>query len=546
MILKKFKRTSFQKTKAAMIGGLVDYVLAHKDEEGARKRLYCFGMNFLTGTTEAWKQEMIALSEESVKSRMPVVHWAMSWQENEMPSYEQVLEAVNIFLGRMGLNDHQTLVAAHVNTGNFHIHIVVNRTHPYTEKVIQPHRGFDIEAAHRIVAEIEHKQGWASQEHARYRVNEKGEIVRNYLPKQVKPSSKAEDFENATGEKSAQRIAQEKGRAVIQNATCWEELHARLDAVGLRFVRKGSGAVIFVGDTAVKASSVDRNFGMSKLCKRLGEFKPGYYTERTFSNPAPEPVSHVCEDEWREYQAERRKVAEQRRLERKRNAALVRREQARQRERRNSALAALSRHGLSVLNIARHSLKKQEEEEMARTRQSLPPYEVPPARRFKHWLGKRNPRLANLWRFRRRITSDMRVRKFEFPRTGTLDTPFSVYQEMVKRRFSDMNLARARLDYMTALYLRCSGYTKAEVSEELSRHTPAPSTQREKNIKFFYEHRIVGQAFGVAGDIDIASFQPTLEQIQKFNREAEEMERDRTGQNERERAQRERSRFRLR
>lgn len=57
-----------------MIGGLVDYVLAHKDEEGNRKRLYCFGMNFLTGTTEAWKQEMIALPEESVKSRMPVAH----------------------------------------------------------------------------------------------------------------------------------------------------------------------------------------------------------------------------------------------------------------------------------------------------------------------------------------------------------------------------------------------------------------------------------------------------------------------------------------
>ena len=92
----------------------------------------------------------------------------------------------------------------------------------------------------------------------------------------------------------------------------------------------------------------------------------------------------------------------------------------------------------------------------------------------------------------------------------------------------------------------CNQYTKAEVSEELSRHAPAPSFQREKNIRVFYEHRIVGQAFGVAGDIDIASFQPNLEQIQKFNREVEEVERERTGQNERERAQRERSVFRLR
>lgn len=357
MILKKFTRGNFQKTKAAMIGGLVDYVLAHKDEEGNRKRLYCFGMNFLTGTTEAWKREMIALAEESTRSRMPVSHWVMSWQEKEMPDYEQVLEAVNIFLERMGLKEHQTLVAAHVNTGNFHIHIVVNRTHPYTEKVIQPHRGFDIEAAHRIVAEIEHKQGWASQEHARYRVNEKGEIVRNRLPKQVKPKLKAEDFESATGEKSAQRIAQESGHSVIQNATCWEELHAGLDAVGLRFVRKGSGAVIFVGDTAVKASSMDRNFSMSKLCKRLGEFKPGFYSERTFHKPVPEPVSHVCREEWQEYQKERQRLAEENRYARKKREEERHELERRQRERREAATARLASHGLSILNIARHCLK---------------------------------------------------------------------------------------------------------------------------------------------------------------------------------------------
>lgn len=97
---------------------------------------------------------------------------------------------------------------------------------------------------------------------------------------------------------------------------------------------------------------------------------------------------------------------------------------------------------------------------------------------------------------------------------------------------------------MTTLYLRCAGYTKAEVSEELSRYRPAPSTRREKNIKVFYDYRIVGQAFGVTGDIDIVSFQPNLEQVQKLNREAEEMERERIRYERREREAR--STFRLR
>ena len=311
MIIKKLKRTSFKKSKSVMIGGLVDYILAEHDDRGKDKLAYAGSRNFLTTTVAAQKTEMISLAEESIQSRMPVTHWILSWQENEQPTSEQVDEAVSLFLRGMGLVEHQTVYALHKNTGNCHLHIAVNRTHPYTQKVIQPHRGFDINEAHKIIAEIEHRQGWASQMNARYRVNEQGHVVKNLQRReQMKPKPKAEDFENATGEKSAMRIAQERAHAVIQNATCWEELHAGLDMVGLRFVRKGSGAVIFVGDTAVKASSVDRNFSLSRLSKRLGEFKPGYYSERTFKKSAPEPVSHVCREEWLEYQQERQRVAE--------------------------------------------------------------------------------------------------------------------------------------------------------------------------------------------------------------------------------------------
>ena len=60
--------------------------------------------------------------------------------------------------------------------------------------MVQPHKGFDIEAAHRIAAEIEHKQGWASNENARYRVNEQGQIARIQQAKVVKPKAKAADL----------------------------------------------------------------------------------------------------------------------------------------------------------------------------------------------------------------------------------------------------------------------------------------------------------------------------------------------------------------
>jgi hypothetical protein len=254
MIVKKLKRASFRKPKATMIAGLVEYIFAASDENGNEKLAYSGALNFLTGTLAAQKNEMIALAEESVRSKMPVTHYVISWQENELPSHEQLDETAKIFLARMGLEEHQALYALHRNTDNCHLHLVVNRVHPYTEKVIRPNNGFDIDMAHQIIAEIEHRQGWASQNKARYRVDEKGDIVRNQkfnswreaIKPDLKPKGKAEDFESATGEKSAQRIAQERGHAIIQTAKSWNELHEKLAAVGLRFEKKGSGAIVFV------------------------------------------------------------------------------------------------------------------------------------------------------------------------------------------------------------------------------------------------------------------------------------------------------------
>ena len=84
----------------------------------------------------------------------------------------------------------------------------------------------------------------------------------------------------------------------------------------MRFEKKGSGAIIFVGEIAVKASSVDRAFGMSTLCKRLGDFvpAPAAETEKQIDTPPPplppEPVSAVNLEEWQQYQEEKKELLE--------------------------------------------------------------------------------------------------------------------------------------------------------------------------------------------------------------------------------------------
>ena len=77
---------------------------------------------------------------------------------------------------------------------------------------------------------------------------------------------------------------------------------------------------------------------------------------------------------------------------------------------------------------------------------------------------------------------------------------------------------------MTALYLRCAGYSKADVANGIYRHTPSPPDERGRNEKIEYGRRIVGHAFGTAGDIDLAAVSPTPEQIQKFYNEAKNID----------------------
>ena len=106
---------------------------------------------------------MIALARESVHSDMPVQHWMFSWQEGEQPTREQVEEVVDMFMEKMGLLGHQTIYGVHYDTDNYHLHIAVNRTNPETGKVVLPFNGLDIQEAHKLVAHIEGRQGWASE-----------------------------------------------------------------------------------------------------------------------------------------------------------------------------------------------------------------------------------------------------------------------------------------------------------------------------------------------------------------------------------------------
>ena len=201
--------------------------------------------------------EMEALALENTRSSDPVFNCILSWRENEIPTRSQADEAVAIALKELGLEGCQAHYALHRNTENLHLHLCVNRIDPETFKARDPAHGWTKKALEKAARKIELAQGWEIERSGRYIVTAQGEIQEKSQGNdgKVKLSPTARDIEAHTGEKSSERIAQETATPIIQKARSWEELHRKLAEAGIRYERKGSGAVLHVGEgTVIKAS----------------------------------------------------------------------------------------------------------------------------------------------------------------------------------------------------------------------------------------------------------------------------------------------------
>jgi hypothetical protein len=372
-------------------------------------------------------------------------------------------------------------------------------------KVIDPHGGFDINAAHETLAIIEKRQGWRSEKNARYVVNEQGRIVPRPKPKNAKPKPKqpALDFECATGEKSAQRIAQERGHAIIQNAASWVGLHEKLAGAGLRLEKKGSGAIIFVGEIAVKASSVDRAFSLKKLEKRLGAFAPGEYPAE-IPKPTPEPVSVINIEEWRRYQAERQGLrhtpppSEQ-------SAALAAMK-ARHAEERRRIPVRIARRAPGLLNFSRKLLKFQHQKERSDLRAQMRkhPKGKGSLPRFEDWLrAKGLHKQAEKWRHRRFLeTVPQRLRTAKDYTADHGFDPAALYNDLRQNFLRQQpNTDPSFLDAYIALNLRRNGFSEEETVRTIEQCVPAHQPEQADRDWRRYAERAAAFAFGVEGDV---------------------------------------------
>nr|WP_181375931.1 relaxase/mobilization nuclease domain-containing protein [Polaromonas sp. H8N]AWD72286.1 conjugal transfer relaxase TraI [Polaromonas sp. H8N] len=286
MIGKKAPNPKKSSSKAIRVTALSAYITRPELANGREKCIHYEAQNFITDDLKSQTLEMVALSHSAVRSKDPIDHYVLSWQEGEQPSIAQARQAVHITLKHLGLQGHQVIWGMHSDTDHVHIHIEVNRVHPQTFKVVEINKGFQNNAIQQAAAMVEKVQGWKTHASSRFRTDELGHLIRdsknrpqvfdkpNQLDQPKAPTGPIKDKEIQTGEKSAQRLCIELAAPIIAASTSWKQLHEALANVGIEYRQEGSGAKLFINRIGVKASDVvERKNNFGALQRRLGPYQ---------------------------------------------------------------------------------------------------------------------------------------------------------------------------------------------------------------------------------------------------------------------------------
>lgn len=274
MIFKKVPNPKKSASKAKRIGGLSNYIAEPAKQNGREKCIHFGALGFVCSDLKSQRAEMLALATDATRSPDPINHYVLSWRAGERPTPEQADEAVLMFIEHLGLIGHQAFYGLHDDTDNMHMHVMVNRVHPDNGRVVEINKGFDKKAGHEAIAKIEHAQGWSKERNRLYEVAG-GQVVKRerHAERKRQPTAEKKDRELRTGEQSAERIAITDAGPSIKAAQTWPQLHQALAQLGMRYERKGSGALIFVGEIGIKASNVDRGASFTVLQRRLGAYQ---------------------------------------------------------------------------------------------------------------------------------------------------------------------------------------------------------------------------------------------------------------------------------
>jgi hypothetical protein len=267
--------------------GLQDYLSKDIDPETGevvKRGEIITSQNVMSEKTAAAEMKAVA-DLAKFKRSDPVRHYVVSWGKDEFPTKEQWKEAVEKTVEHMGMKDHQWIAAAHKDTNNFHVHIMVNKVHPENYRSHTPE--WEKKELQNIRREIEREQGWKQTD------KDKEKDTRPDAAKLKELHSNEESLLTYAKTEAAKDVKAAAGR----DGATWQDVHQALNKHGLELVKgeKGGFTVKAIdGEVRVKASDAFRDTFAGKANREKLE-KLGEYSAASRAVKAESPKQNYAE-----------------------------------------------------------------------------------------------------------------------------------------------------------------------------------------------------------------------------------------------------------
>lgn len=255
MIIKEIKSTKSTRS----VQGLIKYMLdtEHDGEKVDFSRITnCYSDDVALATVE-----MNLVQDKNTRTKLDkTMHLVISFPEGEIPTQAQLDDIEQSVADAIGLGNHQRISVAHSNTGNYHLHMAINKIDPVSYKMVNPYGNFREMSKVRDALEIKH----GLQRTAR----------------SVDGPRHDTRIEHHSGEQTLATWCHEnikpKLDGAINDAASWADIHAVFSESGLTLNKSGRGLAVHDAKSGItiKASAVTRNLSLTRLEKSLGKFTP--------------------------------------------------------------------------------------------------------------------------------------------------------------------------------------------------------------------------------------------------------------------------------
>ncbi len=289
---------------ASLIGNLAiraDFVSEATLVELARnvhggEKIEFYGCRNLVGSDpRAWASQMAASAAAGrTCKRDPILHIVVSLAPGESLSRAQCERLIDVILlhlttpGAVSAANLPVVWGTHVNTLNWHMHLVLSRVDPWTRRPVRLGNGWMKDTLQQICTLLEGEFGLRHEAQNDYcltggylvhkptgtRAARPGELIR--LRKGVRAKSARNRVATA---------AHEALRDAIDRSGSWQEVHERLSTLKCSYRAVGKGARITMPEgSRLKASALGNGYTLSGLV-RMGPYLPP--AERATRPPLP-------------------------------------------------------------------------------------------------------------------------------------------------------------------------------------------------------------------------------------------------------------------